>query len=403
VEFQTVRPSLSLGIPRVERYGQYRQTIFVPRGNRFGTVISAARSNFGGDLILEDNGLPAGITVHAEPMPGNLNTMPVVFEAAADAPLSGTLVDFKARHVDAEKKILGSFRNRADFVVSAPGQSLYRWKDVDRLAVAVVDKLPFRIELVQPKVPLVRNGSMQLKIVAHRDEGFKAPIKVELPFRPPGVGAASSVTIPEGKNEVIYPINANANAQIRDWKIFALGSSNVGGTAWSSSQLAALTVAEPYVTMELQRASCEQGQETQVLCKLNHAHGFEGAAKAQLLGLPSKVTTTDLEFKKDTAELVFPIKTDAASPAGKHGNVFCQVTITQNGEPIVARAGGTQLQIDKPLPPPADQPAPKPKPEKPVAKKEPPKPAPAKPLSRLEKLRLAAAERAAARNEGTEE
>ncbi|MFV1965793.1 MAG: PPC domain-containing protein [Pirellulaceae bacterium] len=403
VEFQAVHPRLSLGIPRVERYGQYRQTIFVPRGNRFGAVISAARSNFGGDLVLEENQLPQGITVHAEAMPSNLNVMPVVFEAAADAPLSGKLVDFRARHVEAEKKIQGSFRNRADFVVAAPGQSLYRWKDVERLAVAVVDKLPFRLEITQPQVPLVRNGAMQLKVIARREEGFTAPIKVELPFRPPGVGAASSVTIPEGKNEVVYPINANGNAQIRDWKVFALGSANVSGTAWVSSQLATLSVAEPYVTMELQRASCEQGQETQILCKLNHSQAFEGSAQAQLLGLPSKVTAADLEFNKETAELVFRIKTDPASPAGKHGNVFCQVTITQKGEPIVGRAGGTQLQIDKPLPPPVDQPAPKPQPKQPVAKQEPPKPPPAKPLSRLEKLRLAAAERAASRNAGTEE
>jgi hypothetical protein len=263
--------------------------------------------------------------------------------------------------------------------------------------------LPFRIEIVQPQVPLVQNGSMALKIVAQRDEGFTAPIKIELPFRPPGVGAASSVTIPEGKNEVIYPLNANSNAQVRDWRIFALGSSNVNGTAWSSSQLATLTVAAPIVTMDLQRAACEQGQQTQILCKLNHASEFEGKAKAQLLGLPSKVTTSDLEFTKDTEELVFNIKTDPSSPVGKHGNVFCQVTITQNSEPIVSRAGATQLQIDKPLPPPVDQPAPKPQPKAAVAKKEPPKPPPAKPLSRLEKLRLAAAERAKARNAGTEE
>ncbi|MEX0819052.1 MAG: pre-peptidase C-terminal domain-containing protein, partial [Pirellulaceae bacterium] len=32
VEFQPVKPALTLGIPRVERYGQYRQTIFVARG-----------------------------------------------------------------------------------------------------------------------------------------------------------------------------------------------------------------------------------------------------------------------------------------------------------------------------------------------------------------------------------
>ena len=267
-----------------------------------------------------------------------------------------------ARHADPNQNIRGGFTNRADFIVSSPGQSLYRWRDVDRLAIAVVDALPFRIEIVEPKVPIVQNGAMNLKIVAQRQEGFTAPIAVELPFRPPGIGAASSVTIPEGQTEVLYPLSAAGNAQAGKWRVFALGSADVNGPAWASSQLATLEVAGPLVTMEMQRTSCEQGQETQVYCKLNQAAPFEGTAKAQLLGLPAKTTAADLEFTKDTTELVFHVKTEPDSPAGKHGNVFCQVTITRNDEPIVARAGGTELQIDQPLPVAANPPPPPPAP-----------------------------------------
>jgi hypothetical protein len=391
IEFQAVRPTLALSIPRVERYGQYRQQIYVAKGNRFATLINAGRGNFGGDLVLEGNDLPAGLTMHADAMPSNLSSMPVVFEAAADAALSGKLVDFTARHAEAEKDIRGGFRNRADFIVGSPGQSVYKAVDVDRLAIAVVDEIPFKIELVEPKVPLVRNGEMKLKIKATRKEGFKAAINVQFPFRPPGVSAASSVTIPEGKDEVLYPINANGSAQIKKWRVFALASS---GGNWGSSQLANLEVAEPFIAFALDRASCEQGQDAQVYCKLTCATPFDGAAKAQLLGLPNKVTTTDLEFNKETKELTFGIKTDPASPVGKH-NLLCRITITQNGEPIVSRAGNVQLQIDKPLPAPVAKPAPMPKPME-VAKKPEPKPEPpkTKPLTRLQKLRLAAKKRA---------
>lgn len=402
VEFQAVVPKLTLGIPRVERYGQYKQTIYVPRGNRFATLITASRANFGGDLVLEGKDLPAGITMHAEPMPANLNSMPVVFEAAADAPLSGKLINFTARHADPKQNIVGGFENTADFIVANPGQSRYKTKDVNRLAIAVVDELPFTIEIVQPKVPLVRDGSMQLKIVATRKEGFNGAINVQLPFRPPGVGAASSVNIPADKNEVLYPINANGGAQIKTWRIFALGSSNVGGTAWVSSQLATLEVAEPFVTFAMQRASCEQGQEAQIYCKLNQATAFDGNATAQLFGLPPKVTATAMEFNKETKELIFVIKTEKDTKPGNYKNVFCQLTITREGEPIVSRGGGTQFQIDKPLPPPPNQPVakaePKPMPT-PAAQPMPmPKPEkPPKPLTRLEKLRLAAKQRAEAK------
>ena len=395
IEFQSVRPRLTLGIPRVERYGQYRQQIYVARGNRFGSLITAGRNDFSGDLILEEKDIPEGIQIHAEPMPGNMNVMPVVFEAAVDAPLSGSLVKFTARHVDPNQDVQGGFRNRADFIIS--GQTVFRSKDVELLAIAVVDELPFTLEIVEPQVPLVRNGSMQLKIVAHRKEGFQAAIGVQLPFRPPGMNATDSVTIPEGQSEVLYPINANDGAALKEWGIFVLGSADVNGTAWVSSQLATLEIAEPYVTFEMQRASCEQGEDAQLYCKINHNQPFEGKAKVQLIGLPAKITTDEfLEFDKDTEELTFNVKTVPDSPDGKHKNLFCQVTITEQGEPIVSRVGNTELQIDKPLPAPTNQPAPEPKKEEVAKEPEPEKPK-AKPLTRLQKLRLAYKQRLAAR------
>ena len=392
IEFQAIKPRLSLSIPRVERYGQYRQQIYVPRGGRFATLINAGRGNCGGELVLEGKDLPAGLKMLCDNMPSNMNTMPVVFEAAADAPLSGKLLNFTARHVENEG-IRGSFGNTADYIIAAPGQSRYRWKSVKQLAVAVVEELPFKIDIVVPKVPVVRDGSMQLKIVATKKEGWDEGINVQFPFRPPGLGAASSVNIAKGKTEVNYPINANGGAQIKKWKVFALGSS---GGMWGSSQLADLEIADAFVRFEMQRPACEQGQEAQILCKLNHTPPFEGEATAQLLGIPPKVTTTPMKFTKDTKELVFTLKTDPASPVGKH-NLICQVTITKTGEPIVSRAGGVQLQIDKPLPPPPDAPKPMPKPKaaekKPEAKPKPKPKKPPKPLTRLQKLRLAAKKR----------
>ena len=101
-----------------------------------------------------------------------------------------------------------------------------------------------------------------------------------------------------------------------------------------------------------------------------------------------------MKFNKESKELIFNLKTDKTSPVGKH-NLFCRLTITQDSEPIVSRAGGVQLQIDKPPPPPPEakaQPKPEAKPQPVVAKK--PDAPKAKPLTRLEKLRLAAKERA---------
>lgn len=395
LEFTPIAPSLTVSIPRVARYSQERQTIFVAQGNRFATPFTISRRNLRGEVAFEPQGLPEGVTMITKPVPANMNSWPAVFEAKPDAPVGGKLVDFNVRLNDPEKKITGHFTNKADLVRGGPGQSIYWTKDVKKLAVAVVEKLPYRIEVVQPKVPIVRNGAMQLKVIAHREEGFDEEITLQFPFRPPGISGSSSVKIPKGKSEATYPINANGSAPIGEWPVYVIGSANVNGPAWVASQMATLEIAEPFLQFALDRAAVEQGQETEIFGKITVSKPFEGKAKVRMLGLPNKVQTEELEFTKDTAELTFKITTDATSPAGRHKSVFCQVVVTQNDEPIVHRnVGGTELRIDKPLPEPVakkEEPK-KPEPAK-VVKKEEPKPQP-KRLSRLEQLRLEAEQRA---------
>ena len=85
---------------------------------------------------------------------------------------------------------------------------------------------------------------------------------------------------------------------------------------------------------------------------------FAGEAKVSLVGLPNKVTTDVKTITKDTSDLVFHLKTDKVSPAGNHTSLFCQVVVTQNGEPIVHNIGSGTLRIDVPLPPKPSAPAP---------------------------------------------
>lgn len=391
IEFQEVKPSLNVGIPRVARYSQSRQQIYVPRGNRYATLISAERLNFGGELTIDGLQLPQGVTVVAQPMPANLNVMPVVFEAAADAPLAGALVDFRMKPVDPNLNLYGRFTNRADFVIAGPGQSLYVWKDVERLPFAVVEELPYQLEIVQPNVPIVRDGQMMLKVVAKKKEGWDENIQVQFPFRPPGIGANSEITIPKGQTEALYQLNADANAAIGKWPVYVLGYANINGAAWASSQMASLEVAEPWLGLTVQRSSVEQGKETEIAVEVQILKELKTPAEVVLVGLPHKVTAEPLKITPETKELIFKVKTAADSPEGNHKNVFCQVTVMENNEPILhSRLGNSELRIDKPLPMPTAAPAPAPMPVAAAAPAAAPAPPAEKRLTRLEKLRLEA-------------
>ena len=166
--------------------------------------------------------------------------------------------------------------------------------------------------------------------------------------------------------------------------MMVIGAADINGQAWVSSQLAELEVADRYVTFDMKRSACDKGQPAQIQCTLAHNTPFDGKAKAELLGLPPGVSADPVEFTKETKELAFQVKTTKDTPVGSHKTLFCQITITQNGEPIVGTVGTTELQVNEP---PAAAPAPAPKAD--AAKPATPPPA-AKPLSRLEQLRAKA-------------
>jgi hypothetical protein len=145
----------------------------------------------------------------------------------------------------------------------------------------------------------------------------------------------------------------------------------------------------------MERPAVEQGQETQLFCKVTVNTPFEGSAKVSLIGLPAKVSAPVMEITKDTKEFAFPIVADKTSPVGQHG-VYAQVVIVKDGETIVGNTGGTQLRIDAPLPPKvATTPTPQPTPNPPPKTDMPPKR-----LTRLEQLRKEAEEREKAAQQG---
>ena len=399
VEFTPVQATTTVSIPKVALYSQERQAIAVPRGNRFATLMSAGRANFGGEVNFGADGLPAGVKLLAETVPANLDVFPVVFEADAAAPVGGTLARLTALHADPKQKVLSRFSQAAEFIVGAPGQSIYWRYDTDRAAVAVTEEVPFKIDIVEPKVPLVQNGSMSLRVVAQRKPGFTAPITILPLFNPPGVSSATAVTIPAGKNETVLPMNAAGNAQVRKWKTAVLGTATVGnGPVWVSSQLATIEVAAPFVTFAMERIASEQGKDVELFCKVTHNAPFEGKAKVKLVGLPPKVLAPEVEISNDTREFAFKVTVDKTSPAGQHRNLFCQLVIVKNAEPVPHNVGYSELRIDVPIPPKKGvavvaKPATptKPQPGKPAEKR----------LTRLEKLRLEQQEREKAGQGGT--
>ena len=350
VEITPQEPAVAVSIPQVARNNsQDRQYITVPRGNRFATMMLAKRANFTGDLVFSGDGLPRGVTLQADTLPAKVDLEPLVFEAAADAPIGGKMLDFYASSADPSKKVRGSFRQRADYI-DAPGQTFYYSTEVGKLYVAVTEAAPFKISIVEPKVPLVQFGVMDLQVTAERKPGFDEPITVKMMWNPPGVGSQPDITIPKGAKSAIYQLNASGLSEARKWKIAVLGSATVqGGPLFVSSQLAAIEIAEPFVVGKIEPASTEPGQPVKVVCKLEQKKPFEGKATVKLLGLPDHVTAPDLQISSADQEVVFNVTVEPQAAPGSSKTLFCSVDIKTSSQIIPHNLGsGGILRITAP-------------------------------------------------------
>jgi hypothetical protein len=343
IEVTPVAPRLEIEIPEVARNDtQSRQFIAVPRGNRFATLISAKRANFTGELVFSVEGLPQGMTLWADRMPANIDAMPLVFEAAPGAPIAGKLLDLAATGTNATSKVTGRFHQNIE-LVPGPNNTFYYGTKVDKLCVAVTREAPFKLLIVDPKVPLVQGGSMRLEIAADRSPGFDEPIEVHMVWNPPGVSSQPEATIPKGATNVLYRLNAGGGAEGRSWKIAALGHATVAGAQmYVSSQLADLEVAAPFLTARIETLWVNPGKPGQLTVNLRSTKPFDGPATIRLYGLPEGVTAPEKTITKDDQEVVFDLTVEPKCPTGSYRNLFCAVDVPQHGQMIphtVAQGG----------------------------------------------------------------
>ncbi len=346
VELTPKRPEIAVWLPEMQQNSQERQTIVVPKGNRYASLVKIKRDNTGGDLNLAASELLPGVTMNAGPVLNGIDTVAVVFEATPEATVAARTFALVAKPTDG-KPVESRVAHPVDIVGNGNNTPYYRIT-ADKLAVAVAEEAPFKIQLVEPKVPVAQSGSMNLRVVAARKPDFKGKITLALLYSPPGIGTAGSAEIKEGETEGVVPISASGDAQTKKWKITVVGSADSGkGAVWVSTQLADLEVIAPFVGGQIARTFVDQGDKTVVTVKLQQKVPFEGKAKISLLGLPNKVTAADREITKDDTEVKFEVLADKTSPVARHSTLFCQVAIPQNGEAILQSfAQGGVLRID---------------------------------------------------------
>jgi len=393
VEVTPVHPELFAEPTELARYVQSQ--LVIPQGGGIGIVANIQRREFGGPVNFRGLDLPPGVHMECPTSWRADGTATVVFYADEDAPLGGkysTIEAFLDDPNQADRKITG--RLRQDVLMIRARNNDRVWEErMNRMPVVVIEKAPFKCWIEPPTIPLVKNGSMSLKIRCEKAEGWDEEIRLVMLQNPPGVSSNGSAVIPKGATETDMTVNASNGAAVRESMVAVrCRVKYAGGDYEYLTPLVPLRVEEPYVGFEFAQGAVEQGKEIPYLVKVTHGKEFTGEAVAELVSLPAKATVEKVKFTKETEELLFTIKTAADTPQGMTQNLQCRVEIPENGQMILHNLGSGRLRVDKPAPPPKNPEPTQPAAEQPVATAAAP---PAKPLSRLEQLRLQQQQKAA--------
>ena len=382
IEVAPPQPSLSLGIDELVRYQS--QIVEVPQGASMAVVLRAQRANFGGDLNLFWEEAPAGLQLSTNIIAAKESFIPLLITAAADAPLDAALAPLRvATPVDSQPVLKGALNQRTQLVSGQNRVDMWG-HNADRLAVAVTEPMPFTIELVQPQVPLVRNGSANFQIKVKRNEGYNEPISLRVLYNSNGCAASGSVRVEPDQSEALVPVTANANAEIGSFPMTMLAQAKrTNGSAWVATNFINFEVADSFFDYQFVATVVEPGASNSIAVGLQIKSPPDGEVDFELLGLPAGITSAApvVKLEGEMTQLTFPISVAADARVGKFQTLVIKATIRRPAGEIVQTQGTGEVQIVAPVPTATPAVA--------AAPAAPPPPPTEKPLSRLEQLRQA--------------
>ena len=376
VELDKPKPSLAVFVAPPARKTQDRQVIAVPRGNRVTAYLGVRRDGVAGPVKLTASELPAGVKAAINPVGENEYLVPVVFEAAADAPVGGKLVALTGECGG----VTGGF-SQVVRLVSGPGDSALHDIELNRLAVVVVEDVPYSVQVVPPTTPLTADGTLDVVVKVARAKDFAEPLEVKFPCLPPGVETTTSVILPADKSEAVVTLVASEAADAGDWKLvmevqvaragrgsrdaLSVGMNGLGtpppagggrrprrkavdGLPPVATELVGIKVTDPPAKGTFAPAAGEQGKTVKVVCNLDAAPPA-GDFTAKLDGLPPRAAAKPVSVKAGAKAVEFEVSIDPTTPPGTHPSLVCELSGKVGGQSVVYRLGrGGVLKVDVP-------------------------------------------------------
>ncbi len=357
IEIEAVRDHVITQIAQTQTYQyQYFMRLDFPQGERFTRNIALSGTQgtvIKGEYELEAVGLPKGVTMIAPHFTKEMLTLPVQFSVEPNVALTGGLMELRAHPVDKTVQCESGSQQGLTFADRRGGYA-WHYLFLDKIAFAVTQAPPFSIEAKLPNVGLVQNGELSVEVHVQRKGDFKGPVEIQTDWLPNGVSRESTVTIPATADMGKLTLAANSKATPGTFKIAVIASTTEGdresatGNVRVSSEFVELRVSEPYLSVTIPRASIERGQHGKMVCEIKQIKPFTGEAVCALKRLPHGVTVVGPlpKITSNDKKVTFEIEAAPEALVGLYKEIFCEVTLVENGQNVRQQSGAGVLRID---------------------------------------------------------
>jgi len=326
-------------------------------------VFAQRNDGFKGEITLEMDGLPPGVTCPPQTLGGNQKSgLLVVIAADNAAPFTG-IVKVKGTAIINGQKVIREARSASVVAATPAQQNIPTATRMDRgVVLAVRSKAPGKVVVEKDKIAISLGDKLEvpIKLIRH-DPNFKANFQITpAPGEFPTGVAFAPLTFAPGKDEQNASITVAANAVPGTYNLVFRGFASIAhadakGKAVNTilpstplqitilpKQVATLTVSDANVALKA-------GGEKEVIVKVARLFDYADAFKIQLVMPPEMkgVAAQDVTIApgQTDAKLVLKIASDAQP--GPRANLTIRATAIVNGNVTLTHETKLNVNVTK--------------------------------------------------------
>jgi len=343
-------------IPAIPNAAQPPDSLVVRQGgNQHLDVWAIRRENFQGEITVQVDGLPQGVTCPPVTIGPIQAYAPLVFSAADNAPVIVGTVTIKATATVAGQQVVREARPAVITWAFDPNQQLRAQSRMARsIPLAVREGAPYRVVATPDKATISRGLPFKVKLQITRRGDFKdqvaAIVAVSLPpnvQNPPAVIAANQneievtynfpVNVPVGTYTIAMRGNAPAVPFTKDPE----GKNKQNVQVGDISTPVVVTVTDPLgMAVKPAPVAVKKGAMAEIVATITRLGGYTGPVQLQLVQLPGNVSSQPFTVPPEASEGKLVVSAAANAANGNFTNVIVRATV---------QVGGQAVNIDSPL------------------------------------------------------